>query len=74
MPSIIDPGNEAISCFFGDQSSVMLEELEGPKVDEYTDDDDPGFELYEVNEKDFARVAKQLADNFGFPDRAVNPK
>ena len=47
--------------------------MEDPKdlVDEYIDDDDPGFDLYEVNEKDFARVSKQLADNYGFPDRAV---
>ena len=47
--------------------------MEDPKdlVDEYIDDDDPGFDLYEVNEIDFARVSKQLADNYGFPDRAV---
>lgn len=36
-------------------------------IDEYIDDDDPGFDLYEVGEKDFVKVAKQLAEKFGFP-------
>lgn len=27
-------------------------------IDEYNDDDDPGFDLYEVGEKDFIKVAK----------------
>lgn len=27
--------------------------------------------MYEVGEKDFVRVAKQLADKFGFPLRAM---
>mmetsp|Transcript_22308 Transcript_22308/g.19172 ORF Transcript_22308/g.19172 Transcript_22308/m.19172 type:complete len:264 (-) Transcript_22308:1082-1873(-) len=42
-------------------------------IDEYTDDDDPGFDLYEVAERDFVRVAKQLADKYQFPERAVAP-
>jgi hypothetical protein len=28
------------------------------QVDDYQDDEDPGFDLYEVGEKDFPRVAK----------------
>jgi len=32
--------------------------MEENVIDEYTDDDDPGFHLYEVAEKDFPRVAK----------------
>ena len=51
----------------------MLHDLEEHRnqVDEYQDDDDPGFDCYEVGEKDFPRVAKQLAEKFGFPQRAV---
>lgn len=36
-------------------------------IDEYNDDEDPGFDLYEVGEKEFVKIAKQLADKFGFP-------
>jgi hypothetical protein len=35
-----------------------LEDAKNNQVDEYLDDDDPGFDLYEVGEKDFVRVAK----------------
>ena len=47
----------------------MLHDLDEHRnqVDEYQDDDDPGFDCYEVGEKDFPRVAKQLAEKFGFP-------
>lgn len=41
-------------------------------VDEYVDDEDPGFVLYEVSEREFSRVSKQLADKYGFPERAIN--
>ena len=39
-------------------------------VEEYEGNEDPGFDLYEVKEKDFERIAKQLADKYGFPVRA----
>ena len=50
--------------------------MEDPKnlVDEFKDDDDPGFDLYEVAEKDFINIAKELADQYDFPKRAVDSK
>ncbi len=59
--------------FFNDSQSQILTALENPfqnAVDEYTDDDDPGFDLYEVAERDFPRVSKQLAETYGFPARS----
>jgi hypothetical protein len=41
--------------------------------DEYTDDDDPGFEIYEVTEENFILSCKELATRFDFPNRAVKP-
>ena len=79
--SIIHP--QGTHSFFNDSQSQILTALEDPfhnAVDEYTDDDDPGFDLYEVAERDFPRVSKQLAERYGFPGRACaidlnkNPK
>lgn len=42
-------------------------------VDEYIDDEDPGFDLYEVDEKDFQKVCKKLAEKFNFPSRSCMP-
>ncbi|CAG9328891.1 unnamed protein product [Blepharisma stoltei] len=42
--------------------------------DEYEDDDDPGYDLYECNEEDLAYVSKQLAEKYNFPQRASCPK
>lgn len=50
------------------------EDFEKLVDDEYEDDDDPGFELYECNEEDLAYVSKQLAEKYGFPQRAACPK
>lgn len=77
MPSIIKPEqNEQSSDFIQNSNSLILEHLEDPTtlIDEYYDDDDPGFDLYEVSERDFTRVAKQLADKYNFPQRAVVPQ
>jgi serine/threonine protein kinase len=41
------------------------------EVDEYEDDDDPGFDAYECNEEDFLIASKELADKFDFPNRAI---
>ncbi|EAS00422.2 Serine/Threonine kinase domain protein (macronuclear) [Tetrahymena thermophila SB210] len=51
---------------------ILLQEDFMPNIDEYTDDDDPGFDLYEVPQKDFVRVAQQLAEKSDFPARAVS--
>jgi len=50
-----------------------LEDQYANAVDEYVDDDDPGFDLYEVAERDFVSVAKQLADKYDFPARSCAP-
>ncbi|CAD8064500.1 unnamed protein product [Paramecium sonneborni] len=75
MPSIIRPesGCNDSSFFLQNSQSFVLHDMEENKniIDEYNDDDDPGFDLYEVGEKDFIKVAKQLADKFGFPQRAI---
>ena len=43
--------------------------LEG--VDDYEDDDDPGFDTYVVNEENFVQSCEELAKQFGFPQRAI---
>jgi hypothetical protein len=74
MPSIIQPpNNNDSSLFFQNSHSFVLANLEEQStniVDEYVNDDDVGFELYEVQDKDFAKVAKKLAEKYGFPGRA----
>ncbi len=39
--------------------------------DEYVDDDDPGFDLYECEAEYFNETCKKLSDQYGFPKRAV---
>ena len=75
MPSIIhaQPNNDS-SLFFQNSHSFVLAGLEEQhttqSTDEYIDDDDPGFDLYEVEEKDFPKVCKKLAEKYNFPQRA----
>eukprot|EP01017_Pseudomicrothorax_dubius_P048514 TRINITY_DN883_c0_g1_i2.p1 TRINITY_DN883_c0_g1~~TRINITY_DN883_c0_g1_i2.p1 ORF type:complete len:747 (-),score=216.15 TRINITY_DN883_c0_g1_i2:405-2645(-) len=73
MPSIIQAQNvNDSSLFLNDGHSFVLSGLEdNHAVDEYVDDDDPGFDLYEVAEREFHKVCKQLADKYGFPNRAM---
>lgn len=77
MPSMIHhQGNNDSSLFLQNSQSFVISALEDQyanAVDEYTDDDDPGFDLYEVAERDFVAVAKQLADKYGFPGRSCAP-
>jgi len=42
-------------------------------VDDYADDDDPGFEIYVVNEENFVASCKELAEINNFPARAIRP-
>lgn len=84
MPSIIQgqPNNDS-SLFFQNSHSFVLAGLgledqqhgnNNPVVDEYLDDDDPGFDLYEVEEKDFPKVCKKLAEKYNFPLRSCLPE
>ncbi len=42
-------------------------------LDEYVDDDDPGFDMYVVNEENFIPSCKELAQLNNFPARAIKP-
>jgi len=75
-PSMI-AGVEGNSSFMDGTSSLFP--TEGNKetnevIDEYVDDDDPGFELYEVYEEYFESSCKELATRFGFPARSIKPE
>ncbi len=55
MPSFIKQQQNEVSGFLQHSQSInILDELKEPNfVDEYDDDDDPGFDLYEVPEREF---------------------
>ncbi len=40
-------------------------------LDEYEDDDDPGFDTFVVNEENFVASCKELASQYKFPARAI---
>ena len=40
-------------------------------VDDYVDDDDPGFDAYVVSETNFVASCQELAKQFNFPARAI---
>ncbi len=42
-------------------------------IDDYIDDDDPGFDMYVVNEENFVASCKELANLNNFPARAIKP-
>jgi len=76
MPSMI-AGGEGNSGFIDGNSFTFP--IEGNKegveiIDEYVDDEDPGFELYEIYEEYFESSCKELATRFGFPARAIKPE
>lgn len=52
--------------FFDSKSFVFPAEedhiMNKEKLDDYIDDDDPGFEIYVVNEDNFVASCKELAD------------
>ena len=53
--------------FAPDEIHVMNKE----GLDEYIDDEDPGFDLYAVNEENFVASCKELAQLNNFPARAI---
>ena len=42
--------------------------------DEYENDDDPGFDTYECEGEDLLFVSRQLAEKYGFPQKAICSK
>ena len=59
------------SSFFHNSQSFVFP-IEEP-VDQYIDDDDPGFEIYEVQELHFEESCKELAEKFNYPARSIKP-
>ena len=45
--------------------------LNKSEIDEYVDDDDPGFDLFECDRIYQENTSKQLAEQYGYPERAV---
>ena len=43
-------------------------------LDEYVDDEDPGFDLYECEVEYFRDTCKKLSSQYGFPSRAIRKK
>lgn len=39
--------------------------------DEYTGDDDPGYEVYEIGEREFKDVTRKIAEKYGYPESAT---
>ena len=53
-------------------SSTFISEIEANDFeDEYENDDDLGFELYQVEEDEMQKVCKHLGEEYDFPARAV---
>lgn len=73
MPSMI--AGEGNSTFM-DASSFTFpnDNPTNESPDEYIDEDDPGFDLYEVHEEFFENSCKELATRFGFPARSIKPE
>lgn len=40
-------------------------------MDEYADDDDPGFIVFEAKEEDFEQTCKELAEKYGYPAKSI---
>lgn len=54
------------------ESSTVLELMDiNEDTDNYENDDDPGFDLYQVNEFEFPKISKHLAKEYNFPENAV---
>jgi len=69
VPSDIDISELEDASSIIDPEIFKAQGLNEP--DDYPDDDDPGFDAYEVYEQDFAVSSRKLADKFGYPDKAV---
>ncbi len=64
-------GNNNAGSFVFSPDEVNVMNKEG--IDEYADDDDPGFDMYVVNEENFVPSCKELAQLNNFPSRAIKP-
>jgi hypothetical protein len=71
-----ESGNLDSSSFFQNSHSMMQQNPEDSNfiaqsvIDEYVDDDDPGFDLYECEYEFFKDTCKKLSEQYDFPKRA----
>jgi hypothetical protein len=73
IPSIIH-GDQNESSFLKDNSFVFpASDPAKEGADEYKDDEDQGFDIYEADEQNFEEVCKELAEKNGFPARSIKP-
>ena len=87
-PSVINPATGALDIDtiindiiakegFGEGKMMYDAKAIHPKnkeyLDEYVDEDDPGFDTYVVNEENFVASCQELARLNAFPDRAIQP-
>lgn len=69
-----DNQNMDSSSFFQNSQSMILQHDDSniqSVVDEYVDDDDPGFDLYECEMEFYKETCKKLSDQYDFPRRAI---
>jgi len=64
------------SSFFHNTQSILQPNAEDSHIlnsiiDEYVDDDDPGFDLYECEFEFFKDTCKKLSEQYEFPKRAI---
>ena len=70
---IIDSENIENS-FFLNNSNLKEDQIQEPVEDEYVDDEDPGFDLFECEMQYFKDTCKKLSEQYGFPRRAIRKK
>lgn len=71
LSDITHEESERESQFMDGSDSLCSAIEEKQIVDEYKNDDDPGFDLYEVGDPEFENVCAHLGVEFDFPNRAV---
>lgn len=57
------------SSFFQNSQSMIYNNQSD--IDEYVDDDDLGFELYECDREYLEDTSKKLSEQYGFPERGI---
>ena len=71
-----DSGQMDSSSFFHNSQSILVHNedsnlIANSMIDEYVDDDDPGFDLYECEFEFFKDTCKKLSEQYDFPRRAI---
>lgn len=75
VPSLIIPAGNDSSFINKSESFVFgMEGNAAGAVEEYIDDDDPGFIVIEVQEEVFEKTCKEVAEKYGFPARSIKPE